>query len=126
MGSGRGVQGSLYLGDLDKSGADCDMTIRNHFDLHDIADRVNFKRVAVLPWQIKKFKLPTRPAKRKGDPDRCVEIDTLSSAQIRELLMGEITSLIDPQEWNRLRAIEEAERETLDKILDLHRDELTS
>ena len=45
------------------------------------------------PQQIKKFNLPTRPAKNKGDPDRCVEIDTLSSAQIRELLKGEITSV---------------------------------
>ena len=116
----------LYLGDLDKSGADCDKTIRNHFGLHGIVDQVAFKRVAILPQQIEEFGLPTRPAKQKGDPDRCVEIDTLSSAQIRELLEGEITSLIDPDEWNRLLAIEKAEREALDKILILHWNELTA
>ena len=116
----------LYLGDLDKSGKDCDQTIRNHFALHSIAEQVDFKRVAVLPWQIEKFNLPTRPAKRKGDPDRCVEIDTLSSAQIRKLLDSEILELIDPDEWSRLGAIEQAERETLNNILILHRDELTA
>jgi hypothetical protein len=109
----------LYLGDLDKSGKDCDQTIYNHFDLHDIADEVIFKRVAIEPEHIELFNLPTRPPKRKGDPERCVEIDTLSSAQIRELLKAEIVTLIDPNEWRRLQAIEKAERETLDKILDL-------
>jgi hypothetical protein len=32
--------------------------------------------------------------------------------------------LIDPKEWNRLRAIEEAEKETLNNILYLYREEL--
>jgi len=114
----------LYLGDLDKSGKECDDTIRNHFDLQGIADQVVFKRVAILPGQIKEFALPTRPPKRKGDPEHCVEIDTLSSAQIRALLEAEITALIDPGRWNQLQAIEAAERKTLENILLLHRDEL--
>jgi hypothetical protein len=116
----------LYLGDLDKSGKECDDTIRNHFDLQGIADQVVFKRVAILPGQIKQFALPTRPPKRKGDPEHCVEIDTLSSAQIRALLEAEITALIDPDQWNRLQAIEMAEQETLKNILLLHRDELAA
>jgi hypothetical protein len=114
----------FYFGDLDKSGQDCDKTIHNHFDLHGIADQIIFKRLAILPEQIKKFNLPTRPPKRKGDPRQCVEIDTLSSAQIRRLLEDEIMKLIDPKEWNRLRAIEEAEKETLNNILYLYREEL--
>lgn len=95
----------FYLGDLDKSGKDIDQTILNHFDLHGIADKIIFKRIAILPKHIKQFNLPTRPAKRKGDPEQCVEIDTLSSAQIRGLLDKEIEILIDQNEWKRLKAI---------------------
>jgi hypothetical protein len=85
---------------------------------------VEFRRVAINQEQVVKFDLPTRPPKRDWDGGNCVEIDTLSSAQIRELLEGEIIALIDPGEWRRLEAIEAAERETLNKILAQHRDEL--
>ena len=117
----------LYLGDYDESGVWCGTTIQNHFKLHGLDGQVEFVRVAINQEQIHQFNLPTRPPKeRKGSKwvDRCVEIDTLSSAQIRELLENEITSSIESEEWNRLRVIEQAEQETLEKILVLHRDEL--
>ena len=116
----------LYCGDLDKKGKECGDTIRNHFALHGLDGEVEFRLVAILPEHIARFNLPTRPPKFKGDPAECVEIDTLSAAQIRELLEAQITALIDPEEWNRLRAIEAAEQETLKNILLLHRDELAA
>ena len=117
----------FYLEDLDLKGKECGDTIRNHFALHGLdGEEVEFRLVAVLPEHIERFNLPTRPPKFKRDPAECVEIDTLSAAQIRELLEAEITALIDPEEWNRLRAIEAAEQETLKNILLLHRDELAA
>ena len=114
----------LYLGDLDLKGKQCGDTIRNHFALHGLDGEVELRLVAILPEHIERFNLPTRPPKFRGDPAECVEIDTLSSAQIRELLEAEITAFIDPKEWIRLRGIEEAEQQTLKNILVLHRDEL--
>jgi hypothetical protein len=115
----------FYLGDLDLKGKQCGDTIRNHFALHGLDGEVEFRLVAVLPEHIERFNLPTRPPKFKGDPAQCVEIDTLSAAQIRELLEAEITALIvDQGEWNRLQKIEAAEHETLQNILILHQDDL--
>jgi hypothetical protein len=116
----------LYLGDYDKAGQEIDAAICNHLDMHGVGvgKQVFFLRVAILHEQIKEFALPTRPPKRKGDPEHCVEIDTLSSAQIRDLLEAKITALIESSSWEQLLAIEAAERETLGNILILHRDEL--
>jgi hypothetical protein len=114
----------LYLGDHDQSGHWIDAAVRKHFAHYGIADDVVFQRVAVLPEQIAAFNLPTRPPKKKWDGGGCVELDTLSSAQIRGLLDAEIERLIDADEWNRLQAIEEAERQTLNEILVLHQDQL--
>ena len=47
---------------------------------------VDFRRVAILPEQIEEFNLPTRPPKREWGGGDCVEIDALSSEQIRNLL----------------------------------------
>jgi hypothetical protein len=115
----------LYLGDLDLKGKQCTDTIQNHFALHGLgSEDVELRPVAILPEHIKLFGLPTRPPKIEGDPPKCVEIDTLSAPQIRELLEAEITEMIDTSQWNRLQAIEKAESEFLQKVLILHRDEL--
>ena len=77
--------------------------------------------------------LNMRPKRRWGTSDRffsngwegeCVEIDTLSGKQIRELLEDHIKDYLDPCEWERLQTIEKAESETLEKIMHLHRSEL--
>jgi hypothetical protein len=97
----------LYFGDHDQSGHWIDGAVRQHFAHYGIADQVIFDRVAVLSEQIKEPALPTRPPKRRGDPQECVEIDTLSSAQIRALLDQRLETLVDFEEWERLQAIEE-------------------
>ena len=108
----------LYLGDHDESGHKIDRAIFDkHFDHYGIRDLVDFRRVAILPEQIEEFNLPTRPPKKAWDGGDCVEIDTLSSQQIRTLLEGEIKALISPRKWNQLRTIETAERATAAKIL---------
>jgi hypothetical protein len=109
----------LYLGDHDPSGKAIDASIAKHFKCHGIGGMVEFRRVAVLPWQIAEFDLPTRPVKKTDprsknwDGSGCVEVDALSSQQIRDLLNQEIESLVDRQQWQRLKLVERAERETL-------------
>ena len=117
----------LYLGDHDPSGHAIDDSIEVHFGYHGIDGLVDFKRVAILSHHIVEFKLPTRPVKKtdsrsKGWEGGCVEIDTLSGQQIRDLLNKEIESLVDMKELERLKAIEEAEREALIEICDAFRD----
>ena len=85
--------------------------------------------MAILPDQIAKFGLPTRPVKKTDSRSRgwdggCVEIDTLSGQQIRDLLNKEIEALVDSEEWHRLKSIEQAELNTLTNIMNLHRHEL--
>jgi hypothetical protein len=117
----------LYLGDHDASGVDIDRDMQAKLNRFDGA--VEFRRVAILPEQIDAFNLPTRPPKKtdsrsKGWEGGCVEIDTLSGQQIRELLEAEIIGLIDPDAWERTQAIEAAERESLNNILERYRDDL--
>jgi hypothetical protein len=112
------------LGDYDKSGLEIDHTIMKHFGHFKVADQIIFERVAILPEHIEQYKLPTRPPKKDWYGGDCVEIDTLSSAQIRGLLDAKIEKLIDGDEWRRLQDIEKAERETLANIMHLHREEL--
>jgi hypothetical protein len=108
----------LYLGDHDESGHKIDRAIfEKHFGHYGVRDNVDFRRVAVLPEQIEELKLPTRPSKGDSDFGDCVEIDTLSSEQIRTLLEDEIAALINPREWNQLQTVEAEERATAAKIL---------
>jgi hypothetical protein len=117
----------LYLGDHDPSGLAIDDSIEDSFGYYDIDGMVDFRRVAILRHHIVDFKLPTRPVKKtdsrsKGWEGGCVEIDTLSGQQIRDLLNKEVESLVDPEEYQRLKDIEEAEREMLAEMPDLFRD----
>lgn len=116
----------LYFGDHDPSGKHIDRsaekTLRNDHGLD-----LEFRRLAILPEQIDAWNLPTRPLKKKEEGKKenshakgwkgdCVEIDVLSSAQIRALLEAAIADYIDADELARLKAIEAAERQTLRRL----------
>jgi len=72
-----------------------------------------------LPEHIEQFSLPTRPTKQSDSRARswrgseCVELDSVPPAQLRGLVEGAITSLIDSYEWEKLKEIEQEERVTL-------------
>ena len=74
----------FYLGDYDKSGLEIDKSITEQFARHGLEGLYTFQRLAILPEQIDQYNLPTRPPKTKKNWDGgdCVEIDTLSTAQI--------------------------------------------
>jgi hypothetical protein len=116
----------LYLGDHDPSGVFMDKILMRHMTYFEarvgsVADWLVFRRLAILPEQIEEFNLPTRPVKKSDSRAKnwdgdCVEIDTLSGKQIRAILEENIVRYIDKSEWERTKAIEQAERETLEKL----------
>jgi hypothetical protein len=108
----------LYIGDYDESGLAIPKTIKKKL-LEDHNCEVEFYRVGIIKEHILQFNLPTRPAKgdRRGESiEYAVDIDAMKPADIRAILSKEIESYIDPDQLERMRLIEVAERETLESI----------
>jgi len=111
----------FHLGDYDPSGhAAADAIERTLID--DFECDIYFDRLAILPGQIARLHLPTRPTKQSDSRARnwsgaeCVELDSMKPADMRALVEDSITDLIDAHEWRQLQKIEKAERESLAKI----------
>jgi hypothetical protein len=110
-----------YLGDYDPSGLDIPHAVEK--DLREFAPKAKilFQRVAVTPVQIEIMGLPMRPTKKtdsrsKGFEGGSVEVDAIPPAALKRLVEACITSHIDPEALERLRAVEQAGRETLKSI----------
>lgn len=114
-----------HLGDHDPSGVNAGENIEHR--LRELAPSASiiFERVAVTQAQIAEWKLPSRPTKtsdprsgkwRGGDS---VELDALSTERLQGLVRGCIEQHLPAYELARLKKIEEAERETLERITGL-------
>ena len=108
-----------YLGDYDPSGVDISRSLENRLREFAPDAEIHFERIAIEPWQIAYYRLPTRPtkssdsrAKRFGS-DVSVELDALPPNTLRELVQSHILKHVDHDELARLRQIEAAERESL-------------
>jgi hypothetical protein len=117
---------SLYVGDYDPSG----MWMSEH-DLPERlsrygGDHVWVKRIALLRGDL--HRLPSFPATDKAkDPryrwyvehygKRCWELDALDPNELRDRVQEEIIEHIEPTAWNRCKAVEAAERESLCTVL---------
>jgi len=111
----------FHLGDYDPSGhAAADAIERTLID--DFDCDLNFERLAILEEQIEEMELPTRPTKesdsraRNWTGNECVELDSMPPLEMRAIVQRAILDLIDVDEWQALKKIETAERETLAKI----------
>jgi hypothetical protein len=107
-----------YLGDRDPSGVHIDKAIIR--DLRKFAPdaEIFFERIAVMPWQIEEYNLPTRPTKktdkrRKKFKGRSVELDAMTPHDLRALVCQSIEQHITADVKQRVQAVEDAERETL-------------
>lgn len=108
----------LYLGDYDENGLAIPKTIERNL-WKDHGCRVELRRVAINQEHVRQYNLPTRPPKgaRRGEAvDGAVDIDAMKPATLRALLTEHIESLIDYNHLVRLKAVEEAERETLRQL----------
>jgi hypothetical protein len=107
-----------YFGDYDPSGVNISAVTERELRAMAPGAEIRFERVAVEPWQIEAWGLPTRPTKAtdsrsKGFGDASVEVDAIPPAALRELVEGCITAHIDDGEYRRLLEVEAAERESL-------------
>jgi hypothetical protein len=103
-----------HLGDLDPSGVNAaekiEQTLREMAPDSDI----EFERIAVRPWQIEEWSLPTRPTKAsdtraRGFEEVSVELDAIEPQRLRELVEHAIQQHL-PAEQLRVFAISRGKR----------------
>ena len=110
------------FGDHDPSGVLIPKTIERRLD--EMCQRLGcpppqVERIALTEKQIKKYRLPTRPTKRNGNPHaagfvgRSVELDALPPRVLRDLVRNVIERHISPAQTMMLREAEDSERELL-------------
>lgn len=128
-----------YFGDHDPSGVDIDRALQRYLEEFGATQPVwigevgnqsplaTLERVAVLPWQIVAWNLPTRPTKRSdsraaGFEGDSVELDAIPPDQLRALVREVIERHIESDRLERVRRVEEQERESLANIAAAMRD----
>jgi hypothetical protein len=107
-----------YAGDYDPSGLWIDQKIIDGIKKYAPDADFTFQRVAVTPEQIEEWKLPSRPPKSKDSRAKkfrggCVELESLTTEQIRGIIRHSIEGHINQRQLEQSRRIETAERETL-------------
>jgi hypothetical protein len=110
-----------HFGDHDPSGLLSAQDVERRLRGFAPDAEIHFKRIAVTPAQIKRWKLPTRPTKtsshHKDFEGESVEVDAISAPRLRRLVTDCIERHIDPDRLDRMRAVEEVERESLEVAL---------
>jgi hypothetical protein len=111
-----------HLGDYDPSGVNAGEKIEQ--TLREMAPHaeIHFERIAVTPYQIRNWNLPTRPTKQsdsraKGFGDISVELDAIAPDQLRALVKSAIESHIDPQQLAAIFAAEESEKRLMNGLV---------
>ncbi|MGE0481623.1 MAG: hypothetical protein AB7Q17_14240 [Phycisphaerae bacterium] len=119
----------FYVGDFDPSGFDIERDARaklerwsgKRFD----GRAMEWRRLGVVAADFEAFDLLPLPVKAsdvraqafaRTHGTRCAEIDALPPTELRRRVREAIEETIDRDEWERLRTIEAAERETLDTV----------
>ncbi|MHB0955908.1 MAG: hypothetical protein ACYC0X_05945 [Pirellulaceae bacterium] len=118
-----------YFGDHDPSGVDISRFVKQ--GISELLERwgwdpegcFSFERVAVTRDQITEFELPTRPTKKSDSRARnfegeSVEVDAIDPDTLRDICRSCIAGHIDQEAYGRLMAVENAERGTLQSIVD--------
>lgn len=110
-----------YFGDHDPSGKDIPESTREK--LRGFGARFYFQQVAVLPWQIEQWGLPTRPTKRtdtraKGWVGGSVELDAIPARTLKQLTEQVITRHINDDELEATRKAEKEERKAFDWFME--------
>ena len=109
----------FHLGDHDPSGQCAAGKIEQ--TLRELAPRaeIHFERLAVRPWQVEAWNLPTRPTKATDSRAKTfgyaesVELDAIHPDTLRDLVRGQIEALLPAQQIQVLEAAEESERDIL-------------
>lgn len=109
-----------HFGDYDPSGVCAAETLQS--TLLDMGARsFTFERVAVHPWQINAWKLPTRPTKEsdsraKGFEGESCELDAIEPSRLRAMVKDCILRWITPAEIEHIKGVEAEERKILRQL----------
>jgi hypothetical protein len=111
-----------HFGDFDPSGQDAAAKIPR--DLRKLAPHaeIHFEQVAVRPWQIEEWRLPTRLTKdsdsraKSWTGGESVELDAINANVLRQLCDGAIRRHVDPRQLRALEVAEQSERELLTRL----------
>jgi hypothetical protein len=106
----------LYFGDFDPSGEDMYTSLierLNSFDIH-----ASFTKCALTKEQIEEYNLPTDPAKTtdrrtkdfiEKNGDISVELDALPVNILKDILLSEVTALLNMERLEENRRLEQEE-----------------
>jgi hypothetical protein len=112
-----------YFDDHDPSGVKIDKAIERRLREFAPDAEIHFERIAVLPWQIEEWSLPTRPTKRdknmhaktfKGDS---VEVDAIEPTKLRSMVRECIEQHVDMDALDVLKTAEESEKQMAERLL---------
>jgi hypothetical protein len=111
-----------HLGDFDPSGVNAGEKIEQ--TLRELAGdaHIYFERIAVTPEQIAAWDLPTRPTKAsdtraKNFGEISVELDAIEPNRLRELVQETIEQHLPADQFEKLKAAEESEREIISRLV---------
>ena len=111
-----------HLGDFDPSGVNAGEKIEE--TLRELAPdaEIFFERIAVTPEQIDEWDLPTRPTKASDTRQKVlaaisVELDAIEPNQLRALVQDAIEQHLPADQFEVLKAAEEAEREIISRLV---------
>ncbi len=104
-----------HLGDFDPSGVDAAAKIEKSLREFAREADITFTRLAVLPWQIEAWDLPTRPTKQsdtraRGFGATSVELDAIDPHRLRGIVRQAIEQHLPEEQFTVLKAAEESER----------------
>lgn len=107
-----------HLGDFDPSGVNAAEKIEETLRAYAPEAEIHFTRLAVLPWQIEEWRLPTRPTKQtdsraKGFGDISVELDAIDARQLRGIVRDALERHLPAEELAVLKVAEKSERDLL-------------
>ena len=107
-----------YFGDHDPSGINIPIKVAEGLKEFAPEAEIHFQRVAVVPWQIEEWKLPTRPTKKSDSRSKTfkgesVEVDAIPPDTLRALARGCIEQHIPEGTMDTLEVAEESERDIL-------------
>jgi hypothetical protein len=111
-----------HLGDFDPSGVNAGEKIEETLcDMAPDAD-IHFERIAVEPWQIEEWNLPTRPTKSSDTRSKIfgavsVELDAIEPNTLRAIVRGAIDQHLPEHQYGVLKAAEESERDILRQFI---------
>lgn len=111
-----------HLGDFDPSGVNAAEKIECTLIEMAPNSEIVFERIAVQPWQIEQWNLPTRPTKASDTRSKnfgniSVELDAIDPDRLRQLARLSIEKHLPKHQLEILKAAEKSEREIIRQLV---------